>query len=115
MPAWKTVIQRATAVANPVVRVFFCDRALFTIAALTVPAAAANSAPDRFRRGAGCPHLLRGFHQKKTLVVRAGAFLSHPLDYSAHINHIRRHLALLLPNELSPQSSHHDPLMLILR
>jgi hypothetical protein len=59
-------------------------------AAITIGAA------SRCRCAAGlCPCLFRGtgFDQKKTLVVHAIVFLSHPLDHSvSQINRITRHI-----------------------
>jgi hypothetical protein len=95
-----TRIQLPATVTNPVVRVSFCDGALFASATITMGAAATVAAADRCCRCAAglCPCLLRGarFDQKETLVVHAIVSLSHPSDHSvSHINRIKRHIAFV--------------------
>jgi hypothetical protein len=73
-------------------------------------AATTIGATNRCRCAAGlCPCLLRGtrFDQKKTLVVHAIVFLSHPPDHSvSDIDRIKRHI--LPPGSLTLVFAHHS-------
>jgi hypothetical protein len=77
-----------------------------------MPAALTIGAANRTRRAAGFgPRLFRGtgFDQKKTLVVDAVAWLSHPSDHSvSDINRVKRHIAFVPPRAYARVCSPHS-------